>query len=212
MAQPTLTSLKLFGVAAVDSGHSADLAEGTRLVRHRALSAIVEPSAYDAVALDDGEMDKYLRVIGEAHSRATVLPAPPGTVFRSEAVLNQWLELHYFTLTEALASVEGHASARVNISTQGRREEGEANKSFAALASESVRLLRSHSSATVTLSAGDGDEEAGVIARVSFLIDTSRWEAFGEAVASEGKRQKALAFVLTGPWPPYDFVRMQFGA
>lgn len=211
MAQNTLSSLKLYGVGAVDSGHSASVAEGTRLVRYRALSAIVESSAYDAVALDDGEMDKYLRIIGEAHVHTAVLPAPPGTVFRSEATLTQWLELHYSTLTEALSAVEGHSCARVNVSTQGHREAGEANKSFAALAAESLRLLRSHAEATVTLPSGDGDEEAGVITRASFLVDTSRWDAFAEAVMSEGKRQKALAFTVTGPWPPYDFVRMQFG-
>ena len=28
---------------------------------------------------------------------------------------------------------------------------------------------------------------------------------------SEAERQSALDFQVTGPWPPYDFVRMQFG-
>jgi Gas vesicle synthesis protein GvpL/GvpF len=212
VAQPSLSSLRLYGVGAVDTAHPASLAEGTELVNYRALSAIVESSAYDAVGLDDAEVDKYLRIVDEAHAHTAILPAPPGTVFRSKATLTQWLELHYFTLTEALSMVEGHASARVSISTEGARAEGEANKSFAALAAESIRLLRSHSAATVTLPSGDGDEEAGVITRASFLVDTERWKAFEEAVASEGKRQKALAFKVTGPWPPYDFVRMQFGA
>lgn len=211
MAQNTLSSLKLYGVGAVDSGTSASIAEGTKLVRYRALSAIVEASAYDAVALDDGEMDKYLRIVDEAHAHSAILPAPPGTVFRSEATLTQWLELHYFTLTETLSVVEGHGAARVTISTQGRRDEGEANKTFAALAAESLRLLRSHAAATATLASGEGDEEAGVLTRASFLVETERWSAFEEAVADEAKRQRALAFSVTGPWPPYDFVRMQFG-
>jgi len=211
VAQSSLTSLKLYGVGAFDSAHSGSLAEGTQLVRYRALSAIVESSAYDAVALDNGEMDKYLRIIDEALTHTSVLPAPPGTVFRSEGTLTQWLELHYFTLTEALSVVEGHVSARVNISAHGNPAAGESQKSFAALAAESLRLLRNHGAATVTLPATDGDEEEGMIARASFLVDAEGWQAFEEAVAVEAKRQKTLAFRVTGPWPPYDFVRMQFG-
>ncbi len=211
MAQPSLSSLRLYGVGAVDSGQSASPAEGTQLVRYRALAAIVAPSGYNAVKLDDGEMENYLRVLDEVHAHSAVLPAPPGTVFRSHGTLTQWLELHYFTLTEALSSVEGHSAARVSISTQGSQEDGEAHKSFAALAAESLRLLRNKAGATVTLPAPEGDEEEGVVVRASFLVETDRWQSFEEAVSGEARRQTALDFRVTGPWPPYDFVRMQFG-
>jgi hypothetical protein len=72
-------------------------------------------------------------------------------------------------------------------------------------------LLRSQAAATVTLPKADQDEEDGVVARASFLIDTQRWQAFTEIVSKESQRQNALDFHITGPWPPYDFVRMQFG-
>jgi len=198
-------------VGAVDSGQTISLAEGTKLVRYRALAAVVEPSAYSAVNLDDREMQKYLRVLDEVHSHIAVLPAPPGTVFRSQATLTHWLELHYFTLTEALSVVEGHAAARVSITTQGRQEEGEAHRRFAALAAESLGLLRSQAAATVTLPPADDDDTDGVVARASFLIDSQRWQLFQDTVTKEAQRQTALDFRVTGPWPPYDFVRMQFG-
>jgi hypothetical protein len=212
VAQPTLSSLKLYGVGAIESGHDSPAAEGTQFVRYRALAAIVEPSAYSAVRLDDGEMDRYLRVLDEVQAHTAVLPAPPGTVFRSLATLTQWLELHYFTLSEALSVIEGHASARVSISTGDPHEERTGQKSFSALAAESLRLLRSQAAATVTLALAEGDEEEGVVARASFLVDTQRWQDFEEAVSGEAKRQPALDFRITGPWPPYDFVRMQFRA
>jgi len=211
MAQSSLNSLKLYGVGAIDSGQLASPAEGTQLVRYRALAAIVEPSTYSSVKLDDGEMEKYLRVLDEVHAHSAVLPAPPGTVFRSIATLSEWLELHYFTLTEALSSVEGHSAARVSIVKQGKEDESEAQRSFAALAAESLRLLRAHAGATVTLPAAEGDAEEGIVARASFLVDTERWEAFEEAVSAESSRQGALDISVSGPWPPYDFVRMQFG-
>lgn len=209
MAQSSLNSLKLYGVGAVDSAQTGSPAEGTQLVRYRALAAIVEPAAYNAVKLDEDEMEKYLRVLHEVHLHSAVLPAPPGTVFRSESTLTGWLELHYFTLTEALSSVEGHSAARVSITAKSDGLGAGAEKSFSALAAESLRLLRGHAGATVNLPADDADEE--VVVRASFLVDTERWASFEEAVAAEGRRQTALDFRLSGPWPPYDFVRMQFG-
>jgi hypothetical protein len=211
MAQASLNALRLYGVAAVESGHTDTLAEGTALMHYRALAAIVEPSGYSAVNLDDGEMTKYVRVLEEAHAHGAVLPAPPGTVFQSKNTLIRWLELHYFTLTEALAVIEGHAAARVSITTQDRKDDADAQKSYAALAAESLRLLRGQAAATVTLPRANGDQEEGVVARASFLIDTQRWKAFEDTVSKEAQRQNSLDFRVTGPWPPYDFVRMQFG-
>ena len=211
MAQASLSGLRLYGVAAVESGQTSTLAEGTTLTHFRALAAIVERSTYSIVNLDDEEMAKYVRVLEESHSHATVLPAPPGTVFQSESTLMRWLELHYFTLTEALSVIEGHAAARVSIAVHGKNNDVDAQKSFAALAAESLRLLRSQAAATVTLPTADGDEAVGVVARASFLVDTQRWQSFNDTVLKEAQRQSGLDFRVTGPWPPYDFVRMQFG-
>jgi gas vesicle protein GvpL/GvpF len=213
MAQASVTALRLYGVAAVESGQATSLASGTSLVHYRALAAIVEPSTYSVTNLDDDATAKYLGVLEEAYSHSAVLPAPPGTVFQSHSTLTRWLELHYFTLTEALAVIEGHSAARVSITTHPGSDngDGDAQKSFAALAAESLRLLRGQAAATVTLPKADGDDEDGVVARASFLVDSQRWETFKDTVIKEGQRQSALDFRVTGPWPPYDFVRMQFG-
>jgi hypothetical protein len=201
----------LYGVAAVESGQAISIAEGTTLVHYRALAAVVEPSPYSVSTLEDNDVSKYVAVLEQVHAHSAILPAPPGTVFKSESTLVRWLELHYFTLTEALSVVEGHAAARVSVTMKGRQRE-DAKKSLAGLAAESLRLLRGQAAATVTLPNTDGDEEADVVARASFLIDTQRWQAFKDAVSKEAERQDALDFAVTGPWPPYDFVRMQFGA
>jgi Gas vesicle synthesis protein GvpL/GvpF len=211
MARAPVNPLRLYGVGAVESGQISSLAQGTSLVHYRALAAIVEPSSYASVDLDDAEMTKYLGILEEAYSHVSVLPAPPGTVFQSPDTLTRWLELHYFTLTEALSVIEGHAAARVSITTQGTDHPPETQKSFAALAAESLRALRGQAAATVTLPRANGDEEEGVVARASFLVDNQRWQLFQDTVTKEAHRQSALDFKVTGPWPPYDFVRMQFG-
>jgi hypothetical protein len=45
----------------------------------------------------------------------------------------------------------------------------------------------------------------------SFLVERSRWREFAEAVATEARRATPLDVAMTGPWPPYDFVRLHFG-
>lgn len=211
MAQDSLNSLLLYGVTAVESGHTTSLAEGTSLVHYRALAAVVEPTSYSVAVVDEAAMEKYVRVLEVVHRRSAVLPAPPGTVFQSSPTLTRWLELHYFTLTEALAVVEGHAAARISITADSKWNGGDSQKSSAALAADSLRLLRSQAAATVTLPKADGDEQNGVVARASFLVDSQRWDSFTDTVSKEAKRQPGLEFSVTGPWPPYDFVRMQFG-
>ena len=211
MAQAPVAALRLYGVAAVESGQTTSLVEGTLLVHYRALAAIVEPTHYSIPAPNDDDTERYLYILEQAFANATVLPAPPGTVFQSQSTLMRWLELHYFTLTEALAVVEGHSAARVSITTRPGDQDGDTGRSFAALAAESLRMLRSQAAATVTLPKAEEDDEDGVVARASFLIDSQRWQTFKDTVNKEALRQPALAFRVTGPWPPYDFVRMQFG-
>jgi hypothetical protein len=72
-----------------------------------------------------------------------------------------------------------------------------------------MRVLRGQSAATVTLPAIEG--ETTIVAQASFLVELDRWSAFAELVEKEDQRQTALDFHLSGPWPPYDFVKMQFG-
>src|SRR2546423_9589349 len=141
MAQASLNALRMYGVAAVEAGQASSLADGTTLTHYRALAAIVEPSAYSTVNLDGGEMEKYLRVLEEAYSHATVLPAPPGTVFQSQSVLTRWLELHYFTLTEALSVVEGHAAARVSVTRRANPQDGGSPRRFASPAAERLGMV-----------------------------------------------------------------------
>jgi hypothetical protein len=152
-------------------------------------------------------------------ARQAILPAPAGVVFRSREALARWLELHYATLTEALAHVEGRVAARVHVARKAERLasltpsglEGRPTEELSididAVAAESFRVLRRHATTSVMLrQAGDG-----AAAVSGFLVEREKWEAFEAAVTEEGKRDPDLTFRLTGPWPPYDFVRMQFG-
>lgn len=115
MAQAAVGGFRLYGVAAYESGAHEPFAEGTSLIPFRAVAAVVAPSRYARVVIDEAEMNEYTRILEEVQGSTAVLPAPPGTVFRSRDHLARWLELHYFTLTQAMGSIEGHSQARLTI-------------------------------------------------------------------------------------------------
>jgi len=217
MAQAAVDGIRLYGVAALESTNIGSLAEGTSIIPFRMLGAVVAPSRYSRVTLNEAEMAEYTRVLEEVQANSSVLPAPPGTVFRSRDSLTRWLELHYFTLTQAIGVVEGHAEARVVITKSQSAdapsatadEIKEKTKQLAAVASDSLRVLRGQSAATISLPVADDDTT--VVSHASFLVDVERWGLFTELVAKEDQRHADLDFRLTGPWPPYDFVRMEFG-
>ncbi len=206
-----MKSLRLYAVAALENGDVPALAEGTTVLSYRQIGALVEPAEYGETKLEEALAERYSSVLEQAFRAGALLPAPPGTVFKSKSTLSHWLELHYFTLTDALSLIEDHVAGRVTITSGARITEPDANKSMQALGAESLRLLRTHAEATVVLPLDDDDAKEGVVVRASFLLPSDRWQAFNDSVRVETKRQPALNLDLSGPWPPYDFVRMQFG-
>jgi hypothetical protein len=207
MAQGSLSALRLYGVAASDS-KAVSLAADTSVVQFRHIAAIVEPAEYSKAEITGEELERYTRIVEEVYAQTTILPAPPGTVFKSRDNLLRWMELHYFTLVEALGQVEGHSAGRVVLSVAEAPKNDEAAKKFQTLASEALRTFRKSSAATMTHELDEADE--GVIAKASFLVDSEKWQEFADAVSAEAKRHREFEFHLTGPWPPYDFVQMQF--
>ncbi len=218
MAQAPVDAIRLYGVAAVESNAVRSLAEGTTIIPFRMLGAVVAPAKYSRVSVDEAEVGEYTRILEEVQANTAVLPAPPGTVFRTRDSLARWLELHYFTLTQAIGVVEGHSEARVTITKSANADAKDATademkehtKQLASVASDSMRVLRGQATATITLPVSEDDTT--VVAQASFLVDMERWALFCELVAKEDQRHTDLDFRLSGPWPPYDFVRMEFGS
>ena len=207
MAQNPVGSLQLFGIIAADPGARSPAPE-TILVPFRAIAALVAPAPYQRMTLDDEKVGAYAQIVEEAYRFAPILPAPPGTIFRSRSALGRWLELHYVTLSDGLALVDGSTSARLTIRLREAAENDETIREWHLVATEIMRTLRGHASALAILDTPAADARSVGVA--SFLVERDRWEAFETSVAAEQKRHPSLEFAMTGPWPPYDFVKMQF--
>jgi hypothetical protein len=201
-----VNGLRLYGVAALTHADARPLVDSTSLVTLRDIGAIVRPSAYTIPPLDDNEMLECERIVETVFRAQTILPAPCGTVFKSEDHVRRWLELNYVSLVEGIHFVEGRCEARVHA-TAAAGEDGEAPEvDTAALASESFRNLRKHAIAALPLRPDEGRLMSG-----AFLVDRSEYSDFDHRVRDQAKAASGLRLQLTGPWPPYDFVRLDFG-
>jgi len=214
VASAPQSALQLFGVISLDVAGATPPMRDVSVVSFRDVGALVRESAYAAPAPTAQHVAEYRHVVEGVFARQSIVPAPFGTVFRGRESLMRWLELHYFTLLEAVTFVADRAVARVSVS-YGDEPENTTTMAIDAdlletVADESFRLLRRHAVASLVLNQHGGD--AGPAARASFLVERERWSVFSDIVQEEQRRLREMRVECTGPWPPYDFVRMQFGA
>ena len=206
---------RLYGIISLHSGDGSALPAGVGLVAFRDLAGIVAESAYARTDPTADQVNAYRRIVEAVFAQRAILPAPFGTVFRSRDVLLRWLELHYFTLIEALTFVDDRLMVRVRIGhasdgsdVQSESEAREHADAIEASAAESMRVLRRHAVASLVVTpTGAGASSVST----SFLVDRDKWPVFRDVVQEEQKRLPDLRIRMSGPWPPYDFVRMQFG-
>jgi len=207
-------ALRLYGITPADAHHTAPEGTGTllaiALVPFRDLSAVA--SEQNAFTLDEptpADLARHRSIVDALFRRTAVLPAPVGVLFRTPDVLKRWMELHYVSLTGALEFVEDRAVARVHTRrADGKQDDVESGSDLAADASEVFRALRRKSVASVPLRL---EHMTGVVLSASFLVERDLWKEFESAVDEQQDAHHHLHFELTGPWAPYDFVRMQFG-
>lgn len=172
----------------------------------RDLVALVRRIPPRAIEPTSTEISAYRATIEGVFRDRAVLPAPFGTVFKSRDALVRWMELHYVALCEGLAWVRDRAAARLVLAADAATP----TPDYEAAVFESMRFLNRHAVASVMLP----DESDGKprTAEASFLVEREKWSAFSDAVREEQERVSGISIQQSGPWPAYDFVRLQFGS
>jgi hypothetical protein len=205
-------ALRLHAITPNESTTPHVLREGANAVAFRDLAAIV--THREKFVLDDVDpslADEHRQIVDAVFKNQVVLPTPAGIVFRTEHVLTRWMELHYVALTDALAFVNDRAAARVHVSRGGVSADDdsrEAGSDLAEAASEVFRNLRRRAVASVPLTT---EQVTGIVLSGAFLIERDLWAEFEREFVVSRDGHPELRMQLTGPWAPYDFVRMQFG-
>lgn len=204
-------ALRLFGITVMD-GHHGEPPEGLQLLAFRDLAAVVDERAeYEIAQPTPADVEHYQEVVESVFNHRPVIPAPIGTLFRSPDTLVRWMELHYVALSDALAFVEDRLVARVHIRRAGGETgepEGSGGMDAAASAAEAFRALRRRAVVAIPLRR---DHTPGVVLSSAFLVERELWKEFASTVQEQQENDPTLDLEMTGPWPPYDFVRMQFG-
>ena len=199
-------ALILFGVTVHDSLVSTLNVPSVTLVVVRDLAAICSERESGATEPDDPAVLEHNAIISAYGARGPVLPAQVGVVFKSSEAVRRWLELHYSALSEALVFVENRVAGRVHVHRPGGTTKGDSE--FESIASESLRALRRCAVAMLPLR---GLVSNGALSSAAFLVEEERWKEFLAEVEAQGKTQPGVRLEATGPWPPYDFVKMQLG-
>jgi hypothetical protein len=217
-------AVRPFGIIGVDWSNSerpAGLPAETVPVVYRDLAAIVGEVTIPGVAAwrrtpAPPNIEQHRRVVESLFAARSVLPVPPGVVFRSSEAVVRWLEIHYVALSEALAYVDGRAEGRVHVEARAGRGVGGGTMEHQRIELDAVSgsLFKTLARSAIgwcgmPSHAGNGGDASA--ASASFLVERAQWPAFAATVAAEGARDPTLGVWLSGPWPPYDFVRMQFG-
>jgi hypothetical protein len=213
-----MTLVRLYGVIAEpgsDVVRDADLPPGVTSVGFRDIAAVVGelPGTGRLRRPPPADPDAHRLVVEAIFAARTIVPAPPGVVVRGGDAVVRWLELHFAVLGEALAQVDGRAEGRVHVQVLpgagvGTLTAEHRGVELAAVARAVFRPLAAIAAAWTVAPAQPGDVST---TSASFLVERAVWPQFEAAVAAECARDPALGVRLTGPWPPYDFVRMQFG-
>jgi glycosyltransferase involved in cell wall biosynthesis len=206
---PERQGLLLHGVVRV-RGHERALAKlkGTTgdddLIEHRGMAAVVRAVPYRLPDWNRELIQQHSATIERAMRRATIVPAPYGIVFRDREHILDFLEDQHVAFDEALSFLDGAFEMRLHIQPSGRRpdvSEGD----LADQAASFYTALRRRSRAAFTLPA-----EGRRVLSAAFLVSRADWVSFVEYADELDADHPEFQFDLTGPWPPYDFVRVAF--
>lgn len=167
------------------------------------IEALARPARFRLAEADRGHVLDHHRAIDHAMRRRTILPAPFGVVFRGRRELARFLEDQYEALDEGLALVDGHVELRLHITSPDAEELGAGDPPRVESAEEVYRELRRRARSALTVPPGDHR-----LLSAAFLVERTAWVDFWERAEELGDARPELDFDLTGPWPPYDFVRM----
>ncbi len=176
------------------------------LVEHQGLAALVHVVPYRLPAWDKERIREHSAMIERAMRRCTIVPAPYGIVFRGKEQVIGFLEDQQVALDEALSFLDGTFEIRLHVLPSGRRPditEGELHDRAATF----YTSLRRRSRAAFTLL-----PSGTRILSAVFLVSRGDWVSFVEYADELDAAHPEFQFDITGPWPPYDFVRMSFFA
>jgi hypothetical protein len=202
-AAPESRGLYLLGVQRAKSWRGRRAARdddnGVVGVRYRDLEALVRLVAFEMPELDADAVQAHQRVIETVARRSTVLPAPYGIVFHGRRPLIRMLQEQYLVIDEALSFLDGQCEIRIHLTAA---DENEPDEGLINIAAQLYSDLRRTARAAVPF-----PREGRRLLSAGFLVEKTAWVEFIQRAEDLGASHPEIVVDITGPWPPYDFVR-----
>jgi hypothetical protein len=214
---PDVTLIEHDGLALVTA--EVDLAPFTELERNPA-QWTAEPNEDDPLVVLARRHDAVVRAVFEHHP---VLPLRFGTILRDEAAAVRLLADHHDEASASLDRVEGHREWGVRARLPRPEKPAEAptdgmsGTEYLAMRRDrlaaAARTRRDGTSAATTLHEALSRHARETVHRdtstplldAAYLVSVDAEQAF----LAEAGRHDELAVEVTGPWPPYSFVRLE---
>jgi hypothetical protein len=194
--------LYLYGVVRARAFRGRDRRRdgGVQRVRYRDLEALVRDVPFVIPADTNRAVEEHQRTVEMVMRRTTVLPAPFGIVFKGRRPLIKLMQEQYLILDEGLSLLDDHWELRLHVSAS---KGGEAETEYSDVAMAIYAELRRFARAAVPF-----PSEGRRLVSAGFLVDRTTWVEFVERIEDFATHHSQLSFDITGPWPPYDFVRV----
>lgn len=208
IGRPTATGLAIHAVVrnsrtdrALDALRIGGPEVAYRLVASGDLAAAVTDAPFDdAVAPDPGAVREHEAVVESLLRRASLVPAPFGLLARSEEGVRRFLERRRPALQSALEYLENSYEVRVHVRLLGEARSQALNGYLRNLNG----ILRGQARAARRLPGPSGEELVA-----AFLVGRGEWLHLVQEATRWEARNPAVELRVTGPWPPYDFVRIE---
>ena len=199
---PGATGLYFYGVVRARAWRGRERRNEGKLqrIRYRDLEVLVREVPFVMPGDDNAAVDDHQRTVEHIMRRTTILPAPFGIVFKGRRQIIKLMQEQYLILDEGLSLLDGHWELRLHITASAV---GEAGDELGDLSMTIYSELRRFARAAVPF-----PNEDKRLVSAAFLVDRSSWVEFIERIEDFGGQHADLTFDVTGPWPPYDFVRI----
>lgn len=144
----------------------------------------------------------HARIVEALLDRSAVLPLPFGIRARRRSAVEALLAERADELRDALDFLENAYELRLHVRRRSRGTGEEAPPGLGRLFEE----LRVRARAARRLSTRGGSDLSA-----AFLVPRGEWIRFVERATEWEGLHPDLEVDVTGPWPPYDFVRVEAG-
>ncbi len=213
--------------------HTIQGINGSQVMGYPSGDFAVIVSAYETSTLNQQSALDHARVVGECFKLGTVLPFKFGTVFDSDEALRRAVRSNRRHFAASVELLRGKAEMHLKLVVRdgslrevvGETLPAKVGIEYLAKLRERAALDRDRQSKAKTLSVQvhrlfnplaeevscKKVDSGGIVLDIAHLVDSKQVEKYQNRYVSAARQLKNCELAISGPWPPYHFLRGKNG-